>query len=82
MGVSRYMWERGLRSDFAKLREHAVDERDQKVKEVSMKWKEGYKVLKEENDRMQRELNEWYKNEMASIDADLKRLLAAGPPKN
>ena len=81
MAVSRSMWERGLRSDFAKLRMNATDERDEKVKYISGRWKDGFKMLKDENDRLQRETADWYRRELADIDADFKRQLAAGPPK-
>lgn len=82
MGVSRTMWLRGLNEDYAKMRMNARDERDAKTKEITLKWRDGFKALKEENDRLQRERDEAYRTEIAELEAMHKQALAQGPPKD
>ncbi len=80
MPVSRTMWLRGLNEDYAKMRMNARDERDEKTKEITRKWKEGFKALKEENDRLQRECIEAYNREITELASMHKTSLAQGPP--
>jgi outer membrane biogenesis lipoprotein LolB len=81
MGVSRTMWLRGINEDAAKMRGNARDERDERTKEITRKWKDGFKALKEENDRLQRENVETFNREIADIDAMTKSQIAQGPPR-
>lgn len=38
-------------------------DRLEKTKEITRKWNEGFRALKEENDRLQKEVKEWYLSE-------------------
>jgi len=80
MPVSRTMWLRGLNEDYSKMKMNARDERDEKIKEITRKWKDGFRALKEENDRLQRECFEAYNREIAELSASYKTSLAQGPP--
>lgn len=80
-GVSRSNWEKGWREDTAKWRSSAAIDRDVETKEISRKWKEGFKALKEENDRRQLECKETFYEKMRENDTWLKEQLAMGPPK-
>jgi hypothetical protein len=82
MAVSRTMWLRGIQMDAAQMRRNAVDEKNAKTKEITGKWREGFAVLKAENDRLQLEASLVYKTEVARIDASVKQWIAEGPPKD
>ena len=82
MPVSRTMWERGLRSDHAKWKRAAMIDLQEKTKEVTRKWKEGFAALKAENDRLQLEAKETYHNDIVAADTHLREQLAMGPPKD
>ena len=80
MPVSRTMWLRGIREDAAKMKGNAKDERQARVVEITRKWRDGFRALKEENDRLQLENEETYRREIAEIDAMTARQIAQGPP--
>jgi len=80
MPVSRTMWLRGIYIDAAKMKSNARDDRDDRVKEISRKWKEGFAVMKAENDRLQKECEATFHQEILSIDAMTKSQIAQGPP--
>lgn len=81
MATSRVLWERGLREDHAKLAANIRFERDGKIKEIRVKWREGFKALKKENDRLLLEVQETFHNGMAANDTWLREQLSMGPPK-
>jgi len=80
-GVSKKNWEKGLREDKAKMEGNVRDERNAKVKEISRKWKEGFKRLKEENDKMQFEAKETLHEKLRQNDEWLREQLRIGPPQ-
>ena len=80
MGVSPSMWKRGWQIDCAKMRDNARFERDMKTKEITQKWRDGFANLKAENDRLQKERDDLYHQEMVEIDATYARAIAQGPP--
>jgi hypothetical protein len=82
MAVSGTMWLRGLNEDYAKMKMNARDERDEKTRALTQRWKEGFKALKEENDRLQRERDEAYNREIADLAASYRGSLAQGPPRD
>lgn len=82
MAVSKEMWLKGLHSDAAKMKANARDERDKRVVEITRKWRDGYKALKEENDRLQKESQLGYVKEMEDVDAWLSMQINKGPPKD
>ena len=82
MAISRTMWERGVREDYAKFKRAAAIDRAERVKEITRKWKEGFVNLKAENDRLQIENTETYHDDMVSADTFLREQIAMGPPKD
>jgi hypothetical protein len=80
MPVSRTMWLRGLNEDYGKMKFNAREERDDQIKVITQKWRDGYKLLKEENDRMQKENEDKYKAELAELLRSHNASLAQGPP--
>ena len=80
MPVSRTMWLRGIRADAATMKAGAGDERKARVAEITRKWRDGFRALKEENDRLQRENEETYRREIAEIDRMTAAQIAQGPP--
>jgi len=80
MGVSRTMWLQGIRHDAAKMKAEAHREFRLHTMDITEKWNNGFKALKEENDRMQAEAKAWLANQLAEIDAMTKAQIAQGPP--
>ena len=80
MAVSRTMWLRGIMSDAAKMKKNARDERDERTRAITTRWNDGFKKLKEDNDRQQRSNEETYKREIKEIDQMTKAQIAQGPP--
>ena len=66
----------------ARYRRQERDQNEANIKEVSLRWKEGYKALKDANDSMQKENEMQFKAEIAEIDAMTKSQIAQGPPKD
>ena len=82
MAVSRTMWERGLRSDLAKWKRAAAIDREERVKVITKRWKDGFRALKEENDRLQLENQETYHNDIVAAETHFREAMAMGPPKD
>jgi hypothetical protein len=80
MPVSKTMWLKGLNEDFAKMKMNARDARDTKVREITTRWREGFKALKDENDRLQLECSDAYKKEIEELEAMHEASIAQGPP--
>ena len=80
MGVSRTMWLRGILTDAAKMKDTARRERNERTKEITKRWNEGFKKLKEDNDRQQRSSAETFKREIKEIDQMTQAQIAQGPP--
>ena len=71
---------RRVRAEGAKMREESRLERIRRVKEITDKWKAGFKALKDENDRMQAELKEWWELDQDQIQNYVREnLMARGP---
>ena len=79
-GVSRTMWLQGIYHDAATMRSNARAENRKYVSDTSEIWRNGFKALKEENDRRQAEGKAWLQKELADIDAMTKAQIAQGPP--
>lgn len=79
-GVSRTMWLRGIRADAAKMKANAHDDFKEATREISRKWKEGFRALKEENDSLQVQAKNRLTTELQSIDAMTAQQIAQGPP--
>ena len=82
MAVSRTVWENGLRRDLAKWKRAARIDFDERVREITRRWKEGFARLKEENDRLQLEAKEKYHEDIVSAETHFREALAMGPPKD
>jgi hypothetical protein len=81
MAVSVSLYRKATYQLHAKAALNIRRERDQTTVEITRKWKDGYKALKEENDRLQLENNETFHEKMCANDDWLKEQLAMGPPK-
>ena len=66
-GILKSDWVKGIYEDFGKMKMNARDERDDKIKAISERWRAGFKTLKEENDRLQKELNDWWELDKLQI---------------
>lgn len=80
MAVSRSMWLRGIMADAAKMKNNARNERDERTREITKRWNEGFKKLKEDNDRQQRSNEETFKREIKEINQMTQAQIAQGPP--
>ena len=80
MPVSRTMWLRGIQIDAAKMKMNAMDDRKVRVKEITQKWRDGFKALKEENDRLQVLNKDTYEDEIGEINEMTRSQIAQGPP--
>ena len=81
MAVSRTMWLRGIMADAAKMKHNARNERDERTREITKRWNEGFKTLKQDNDRQQRSNEETYKREIKEINQMTQAQIAQGPPE-
>ena len=81
-GVDKSIWLKSFQTDMARYRRQERDQNEANIKEVSLRWKEGYKALKDANDAMQKENEMQFKAEIAEIDAMTKSQIAQGPPKD
>ena len=71
---------RRVRAEGAKMRDEHNREYKQRVVDISAKWRAGFKVLKEENDRLQADLKEWHELEQDQIQNYVQEnLMARGP---
>jgi len=50
-------------------------QRDAKTMEITVAWRDGFKALKAENDRMQSELKVWFKDQDQMLDEKLADLI-------
>ncbi|NWG75976.1 MAG: hypothetical protein HXY24_15475 [Rubrivivax sp.] len=82
MAVSKTMWLKGLREDLAKWKRAAAIDRSERVKEITRKWREGFAALKAENDRLQRENEEQYHNDIVAAETHFREAVEMGPPKD
>ena len=80
MGVSRTMWLRGILTDAAKMKDTARRERNERTKEITIRWNEGFKKLKDDNDRQQRSNAETFNREIKQINQMTQAQIAQGPP--
>jgi hypothetical protein len=79
---SREMWEKGLRSDFKKMKLNVMRERDSKKKAFEVKRKRAIGDIEGNHKRDIEELEAWYHAEMNDINADEAAAMAAGPPSD
>jgi len=63
MAQSKLEWQRQVRADGAKMRDEHRRERFRRIVEITARWRAGFAALKEENDRLQKELKEWHELE-------------------
>ena len=80
MAVSRTMWLRGIMADAAKMKDTARRERNERTKEITKRWNNGFKELKLDNDRQQRSNEETFKREIKEINQMTQAQIAQGPP--
>ena len=80
MAESRSAFQVRVRKEAGARKREVRKERDAEVRAITSDWKEGFANLKEENDRLQLEANEIYRESILEDDAWLREQLAAGPP--
>jgi len=81
MAISKSEWNRQIQHEAMERGDNAREIRRLRTERITVAWKIGYKTLKDENDRLQKEREEEYKKEITEIQAWMKQQLAAGPPK-
>ena len=74
------MWLRGLNIDYARLKTAALINRNERTKEITKIWKDGFRRLKEENDNYQQRSLDDYRKEYAENYAWYQEQVAKGPP--
>lgn len=79
MPISKQGWINEVRYHAARLKAQAREEREARKGDITLRWKNGFRALKEENDRLQRESEEKYKKDITDIDAESTRRIAGGP---
>lgn len=67
MAETRYEFEKRIRAEGAKMREASRIERIKRTKNITDRWNIGFKILKEENDRLQAELKDWWELDQLQI---------------
>jgi len=80
MAMSKWEWERQVRNEGAKMREESRLERVRRTKDITQRWRDGFALLKSENDRMQAELKEWWELDQDQIKNYVIENLERGAP--
>jgi len=81
MAISQYQWRTQVQRQAMEESDNARAIRNLRTERITVAWKTGFKTLKDENDRLQKERDEEYKQEIARIQAWMKLQLTQGPPK-
>jgi hypothetical protein len=69
MGESKAECIRNAHKIAALKRSACAKERNNKTIEITRIWREGFKALKDENDRLQKSRDEEYREDMAEVNA-------------
>ena len=80
MAIARHVWFAGLRRDYSDRKRTIVAQRNERTRDISLAWKNGYAALKAENDRLELERNEEFQDSMVANDRWFQEQLAMGPP--
>ena len=80
MAVSKTEWQRQVRADGAMMKDEHRRERFRRIAEITKMWRDGFQALKEENDRMQKELKDWHELEELQIRNYVIENLQRGGP--
>ena len=79
-GVDKSVWLKNFNVYMKGLRDQQRITNEQNIKEVSLRWKEGYRALKDANNSMTKENEATYHKEIAEIDSIKKSQIKQGPP--
>ena len=80
MAISKSAWYRRYLSEASEMRQTARVQRAERIRDISLKWKEGFAALKAENDRLQREAAEEYGAELIRIQGWINQKAVEPPP--
>ncbi len=81
MGQTKAQRDRDIRGEGRERIEFANNDRNLKTKNITASWKIGFRALKEENDRLQKERDEAFNREVAEVREWMRTMIAQGPPR-